>query len=1475
MKQKRKRLWALLLSATLVVTQLPAVAMAENNPPEDGSITSFESLDSGVAKQTVPLGTELSELNLPDTVAAKVCHVTDDEIVDEDAPTASPSDAEGSVSAGSVTGGAIQSTTVTTSTENISVTWDSDPDYDGDAADSYVFTANVDGYALADGVKPPQITVTVKDDSQNGAEEPTPGDTTESQPEEPKPCEKTEGCTLPDGHEGDCVTEPPTNGMLRTIHDQHIQDGLLYKETGPDRVQLIGPADGKSGFAGTLKVPAEITVGEKTFVVTSIGNNAFSSTGITDLDLSEADNLTRIGDYAFMGCDDLKETVAVPASVAEIGILAFWSSGITGLDLSGADRLERIRGGAFSSCTALTGTVDVPASVTEIENRAFAYSGITGLDLSGADRLERIGESAFSSCAALTGTVVVPASVTEIGISAFHSSGITGLDLSGADRLERIGRSAFYSCAALTGTVVVPASVTEIGESAFYGGVITSFIAADNAVAGLLKDSGVEENLIKLPNGDTPQFPTQPAPGVTFTADSLNYAVAGNDTVTLTGYAGDAPAATLSVPATAENGGTTYRVTAIGNSAFYSSRITGLDLGGAANLERIGERAFQHCGDLTGTLVIPASVKVLGEFSFSWSGITGLDLSGANGLVRIDSDVFFSCKKLTGTVTIPASVTSIGSEAFWGNRITGLDLSGADSLTHIGTQAFVGNTLQTETVTIPPAVTEIGAMAFLNTGIVGAVIQGCLRTLGDEAFPANIPIHCADPATQLLVNEVLNLDERPTASWDGRDDIPGGAVVTVKDDVVVSGNVTIESGAELTVAPGGSLTIGAGASVTIEADAVITVESGGTMTIDPAATVNGGGTIVVEPGGTLIGTPGNGITVVRRQTYSVTVVNGAGGGDYAEGTTVNISAAVPSGKLFDRWTSASLGVNFGDAASADTSFTMPGNAVTVTANFKDTDKSTYTVTFNPAGGTRTGGGELTQTVSEGSAATAPTVTRSGYTFAGWDKDFSNVTAELTVTAQWSNNTPSGSGGGGSYTAPDPKNSYTVTGDQISQNVSRYDLQRLANTGKSLTLSCEKAGMVFEPAALKAILAAVPSTAGNITFAAAPADLSAFPDAAALLGSRPVYDFTITYTDSSGNAVPVTVNFPAGSAAVTLHYTPAAGEVTGSLFMVYVDGKGAVTWLDQSSYDSGKVLADAPHFSVYGVAYKTPAPVFTDTANHWAKADMEFVAARGLLTGTGNNQFSPDAAMTRGMFVTALGRLAGISPDSYTTRSFTDVKADTYYAAYVEWAAQEGIVKGTGEGVFSPDAPVTREQMAVMMVNYAGQMGYSIPAPLAEAAFADHASISTWAAKEVTAMQQAGIIKGKDGNRFDPQASATRAEVSAVLRRFVEIIIDPATAQGWTKNDSGHWLYYQSGKALTGWQTIGKLRYFFNADGVMHEGWKQDESTGEWYCWTDAGAVTGWREIGGKWYYFDENGVMAVNTTVDGYEVGPDGARKEV
>lgn len=238
---KKKRIGALLLSVMLAVTQLPAVAMAENYVPEDGSIASFTALPSGVAEQIVTVGTAYEDLVLPDMVEANVYHVTEDMIIpDEDefeeeiggASTASPSDAGKSTpgnDAGHKTGEKTTSTVTTTRSE-IFVTWDSDPAYDGGVAGSYVFTPDVGGYVLADGAKLPRITVTVSADTvENPAESPNGKPTGE-----PLPCALTGSCTLPDGHEGECVPAfPADDALIKTVtnwtfvDDENLTGGEL------------------------------------------------------------------------------------------------------------------------------------------------------------------------------------------------------------------------------------------------------------------------------------------------------------------------------------------------------------------------------------------------------------------------------------------------------------------------------------------------------------------------------------------------------------------------------------------------------------------------------------------------------------------------------------------------------------------------------------------------------------------------------------------------------------------------------------------------------------------------------------------------------------------------------------------------------------------------------------------------------------------------------------------------------------------------------------------------------------------------------------------------------------------------------------------------------------------------------------------------------------------------------------------------
>ena len=381
-----------------------------------------------------------------------------------------------------------------------------------------------------------------------------------------------------------------------------------------------------------------------------------------------------------------------------------------------------------------------------------------------------------------------------------------------------------------------------------------------------------------------------------------------------------------------------------------------------------------------------------------------------------------------------------------------------------------------------------------------------------------------------------------------------------------------------------------------------------------------------------------------------------------------------------------------------------------------------------------------------------------------------------------------------------------------------------------------------------------SAGGDIILRANKVDALRSTEAKAAIETRPAYDLSLVYR-SGGKETPIT-NLNGHTISVRLSYTPAKGEQTGNLYAVYVDDAGKVEWITKSSYDASlkAVVFETGHFSVYGVGYKNPAPAFTDIHNHWAADNILFAASRGLLSGTSDTTFSPNTGMTRGMFVTALGRLAGINPDSYKTGKFTDVKADAYYAPYVNWAAQNDIVEGVTATTFAPDTNINREQMAVIMANYAKKLGYDLPKTLQAVTFADNAQISSWAKNAVRTMQQAGILSGKNGNKFDPKGTATRAEVATVLRRFVEIVIDPQTANGWQQNDSGQWSYYRNGKPVKGRLSDDQKWYWL------------DKTTGMMFA-------GGWKQIDGKWYYFYTDGTMAVNTTIDGYTIGSDGARK--
>lgn len=175
--------------------------------------------------------------------------------------------------------------------------------------------------------------------------------------------------------------------------------------------------------------------------------------------------------------------------------------------------------------------------------------------------------------------------------------------------------------------------------------------------------------------------------------------------------------------------------------------------------------------------------------------------------------------------------------------------------------------------------------------------------------------------------------------------------------------------------------------------------------------------------------------------------------------------------------------------------------------------------------------------------------------------------------------------------------------------------------------------------------------------------------------------------------------------------------------------------------------------------------FTDVAEDaWYYDSVKYVYENGLFKGVTETTFEPDTAITRGMFVTVLGRKSSVVEGVVATE-FEDVAADAYYAAYIKWATDNGIVQGYGDGTFGPDDIITREQMATIILRYRTFIGRGpVGAWAVEIPYADTADISEYAVEGVMYCYKEGIMTGKNDNMFDPQGSATRAEVSAVMER---------------------------------------------------------------------------------------------------------------
>ena len=280
------------------------------------------------------------------------------------------------------------------------------------------------------------------------------------------------------------------------------------------------------------------------------------------------------------------------------------------------------------------------------------------------------------------------------------------------------------------------------------------------------------------------------------------------------------------------------------------------------------------------------------------------------------------------------------------------------------------------------------------------------------------------------------------------------------------------------------------------------------------------------------------------------------------------------------------------------------------------------------------------------------------------------------------------------------------------------------------------------------------------------------------------DFTSTLTYEDSGVYKYYVNEDGATevpAAILISWNTGSGTpediaktayISGSLRFAY--GITEQQYADQSA--QGKRLASniATITVVHGTKAEEPwvNPFRDVTESDWFYDDVRFANQNGLFNGVEKDLFAPEEPMTRGMLVTVLWRLDGeTAPKTATT--FTDVDVNAYYADAVAWAAESGVVNGIGGNKFDPEGNVTREQIAAILFRYASLKGVDTAARANLATFPDAEKTSAYAHDALSWAVAAELVKGtKEGSTIylDPQGSATRAQVAAILSRYAQNIV---------------------------------------------------------------------------------------------------------
>ena len=473
--------------------------------------------------------------------------------------------------------------------------------------------------------------------------------------------------------------------------------------------------------------------------------------------------------------------------------------------------------------------------------------------------------------------------------------------------------------------------------------------------------------------------------------------------------------------------------------------------------------------------------------------------------------------------------------------------------------------------------------------------------------------------------------------------------------------------------------------------------------------------------------------------------------------------------------------------------TGEGNTITYTAKWTAIP-ATYTVTFDSQGGSAVND----QTVTEGQTITEPAApTRDGYTFAGWFTETSGgsqwnfndpVNKSMTLYAKWTEITPDPT------PTPTPTPAGPSTGDSTGWDDIRDELENAEN-GDEITIDMgdetKVPAEIFESLAGKDV--DVTFDLGDIQWSVNGADIPTDTDFTDLdlgvnldthgipvnvintiTGEVGTVQITLAHDGEFGFTMTLTAPLGkenAGYWANLYHYKVNGGEADREDPLGDDEDAEALNFEAAAKIDEdGSVTIPFSHASQYAIVIDTHShatvdvsDIFIDVApNAWYKDAVQYAYDHGLMTGVSDTEFAPEATTTRAMIVSILARLEGV--ESAQAAGFADVDDNDWYATAVNWAANVGVVNGYEDNTFRPNQPITREQLAAILMNYAACIGEDVSNRADLTSYTDQPS--AWATETMSWAVAEGLLTGVTADTLQPQGAATRAQVAAILQRFL-------------------------------------------------------------------------------------------------------------